>query len=546
MASSPPHGCLQKKHWWWLTNKKIADMYIKQARSLFVSKQDNNIASAINLLDSALAVSPTYEPALKLKATALLHLRRFNEVADMLQDYIPSMNMTSDDASSSSSDNNSQPLVRERVKLLSDSNDSVNGSEEAVKCFSVSDLKKKVVAGFVRNRNREHQWRYLILGQACCHLGLLEDAMALLQTGKRLASAAFRRESICWSDDSFAFTGETFTTSNHPHTTPHSENINNLLNHIKLLLRRKTAAIAAAEAGLHAESIRHFSKIINARRGTPPHFLADCYIRRAIAYRTTGRITESIADCNRTLALNPSCIEALTARAELFESIRCVHDSLHDYEHLKLIYNSILRDRKLPGPVWKQQRVSYNEVPNKLLTISTKIEKLKQRVANAKGETRNDVNDVDYYALFGVRRGCSRSELERSHLLLTIRYKPDKFLSFVERCEFVDAGDVELVKERARVSGLLLYRLIQRGYTSLMRIVLDEEALEKQRMKVKHVEVQQQCVEMVTMRSKNSDKIEKKDVFQGVFCRDLAVVGSLLCQTGFNHPIQVKYEGLSC
>ncbi|MFS7984648.1 hypothetical protein Hanom_Chr11g00988951 [Helianthus anomalus] len=77
-------------------------------------------------------------------------------------------------------------------------------------------------------------------------------------------------------------------------------------------------------------------------------------------------------------------------------------------------------------------------------------------------------------------------------------------------------------------------------------VVLDEEVLEKQRKKVKHDELQQQCVEMVTMTNMNSDHIEKKNAFQGAFCRDIAVVGSLLCQTGFNRPIQVKYDGLSC
>jgi len=50
----------------------------------------------------------------------------------------------------------------------------------------------------------EAQWRYLVLGQACFHLGLMEDAVVLLQTGRRLATAAFRRESVCLSEDSFS------------------------------------------------------------------------------------------------------------------------------------------------------------------------------------------------------------------------------------------------------------------------------------------------------------------------------------------------------
>lgn len=369
--------------------------------------------------------------------------------------------------------------------------------------------------------------------------------MALLQTGKRLASAAFRRESICWSDDSFTSTSDSFNISinNQPQTPPQadSESICNLLSHIKLLLRRKTAAIAAMEAGLYAESIRHFSKIVDGRRSAPQIFLADCYMHRAVAYQSSNRLAEAIADCNRTLALNPSCIEALTTRASLYKTIHCLTDSLHDLEHLRLVYNSIIRDRKLPGPAWKRQTISYHEIPGKLCSISTKINELKQKIASG------EIGNVDYYALIGLRRGCSRSELERSYLLLTLRHKPDKSTHFIDRCEFSDEVDIDSVKDRARMSSLLLYRLIQRGYTKLMKIILDEEACEKQRKKtsaalqqaIKHDEHQQ-------LLNKNRNHVEKKNAFQGVFCRDLAVVGSLLSQTGFNRPIQVKYEGLSC
>lgn len=420
-----------------------------------------------------------------------------------------------------------------------------------------------------------------MLGQACCHLGLMEDAMVLLQTGKRLATAAFRLESICWSDDSFSFrefplSGDVSAASNNNQsTTPPKteiESISHLLSHIKLLIRRKTAAIAALDAGLYSEAIRHFSKIVDGRRGAPQGFLAECYMYRASAYRSAGRIAEAIADCNKTLALDPSCIDALSTRAALFETIRCVPDSLHDLEHLKLLYNSILRDRKLPGPAWKRQNVHYREIPGKLCSLAAKIQELKQRVAS--GETGN----VDYYALIGLRRGCSRSELERAHLLLTLRHKPDKSSSFMERCEFADERDVDSVRDKAKMSALLLYRLIQKGYTSLMTTIMDEEAAEKQRKKaaaalqatqaheksVKAVEsslnkVSAAANEVVVLPPSNSSTVENNaprttnvttgvdaSVFQGVFCRDLAAVGNLLSQAGFNRPIPVKYEALSC
>ncbi|KAK8540977.1 hypothetical protein V6N13_061025 [Hibiscus sabdariffa] len=565
MAVSP---CLSgndhKKHWW-LTNRKLVDKYIKDAKCLIATQEEDEIASALNLLDKALALSPRFEIALELKARSLLFLRRFRDVVDMLQDYIPSLQMSSEDSGSVSSDNSSQQLLRERVKLLpsSDSSSYSSNPDPSFKCFSVSDLKKKLMAGLWKNDEKEGKWRYLVLGQACSHIGLMEDAMVLLQTGKRLASAALRRESICWSDDSFslhttmtpssdissaAATTLPSTPPQNPTSLAESENISQLLSHIKLLIRRRTAAIAALDAGLYSEAIRHFSKIVDGRRPAPQGFLAECYMHRAYAYKASGRIAESISDCNKTLALNPTCIEALDTRASLLETIRCLPDCLHDLEHLKLLYNSILRDRKLPGPAWKRHNVSYREIPGKLCALTTKIQQLKQRVAS--GETGN----VDYHALIGLRRGCSRSELERAHLLLCLRHKPDKATTFIDRCEFADERDLDSVKDRAKMSALLLYRLLQKGYSGVMSTIMDEEAAEKQRKKAAaalQAAIQVQQTQYCTSKSEpetspGSSTSSKTNVFQGVFCRDLAAVGNLLSQVGFNRPLQVKYEALSC
>lgn len=284
---------------------------------------------------------------------------------------------------------------------------------------------------------------------------------------------------------------------------------------------------------------------------------------RASAYRSAGRIAESIADCNRTLALDPSCIQALDTRASLLETIRCLPDCLHDLEHLKLLYNSILRDRKLPGPAWKRHNVRYREIPGKLCTLTTKIQELKRRVAS--GET----NNVDYYALIGLPRGCCRSELDRAHRLLCLRHKPDKAFNFIDRCELADERDLESVKEKAKMSSLLLYRLLQKGYTSIMGIIIDEEAVEKQRKKAAAaLQAANAAAESSKLESglsvseklvgnRNSCSVESKptlvsssipnsSVFQGVFCRDIAVVGNLLSQAAFTNPIPVKFEALSC
>ncbi|CAI8603718.1 unnamed protein product [Vicia faba] len=555
--TTPCLNTTEKKHWW-LTNRKIVEKYIKDARSLIATQEPNEIVSALTLLDAALAISPSSDQALELKARSLLYLRRFKDVANMLQDYIPSLKMANDDSGSVSSDGSSQQLSREGVKLLS-SSDSSDPDQSFFKCFSVSDLKKRVMAGLCKSSDNEGYWRYLILGKACCHLGLMEDALVLLQTGKRLTSAAFRRESVCWSDDSFSlwntpFPGDAISTTPPRSPLSESETVNQLIAHIKFLLRRRAAAIAAMDAGLHMEAIRHFSKIVDGRRGAPQGFLAECYMHRATAFCSAGRIADSIADCNRTLSLDPTCIQALEARASILETIRSYQDCLHDLEHLKLLYNTILRDRKLAGPLWKRHNVRYNEIPGKLCTLTAKIQQLKIKMAS--GETRN----VDYYALIGIRRGCGRPELHRAHLLLCLKHKPEKATCFIERCELADERDLESVKDRTRMASMLLYRLLQKGYSSVMNSIAEDENAEKEKQRKIALQLQETSANVHSvevLQQKSRDEMEEKfamsspsianpTVFQGVFCRDLSVVGNLLSQRFSSRSIPVKYEALSC
>ncbi|XP_010938305.2 uncharacterized protein [Elaeis guineensis] len=576
MSGSPSLSAEKKR--WWLSNRKIVDKYVRDARSLIATQEPSDVSAAVALLDAALALSPRLEVALELKARSLLFLRRYREVADMLQDYIPSYKVAPDSSSSSLGSSavdhsTSQTLSRERANLLSPDRERSDGGR-SFRCFSISDLKRKFLASLSKSCEKEDQWRYLVLGQACCHLGLMEDAMVLLQTGRRLASAAFRRESVCWSDDSFTFStaGAASSSANPPGppTAPpsESESASHLLTHIKLLLRRRAAALAALDAGIPAEAIRHFSKILDSRRGVPHAFAGACFIGRAAAYRAAGRLAEAIADCNRALALDLTSIPALRARADLFEAVRSLPDCLRDLDHLKLLYDSILRDRKLPGPPWRPHHdVRYRDVPASHRALNARIHQLRARVA------AGEVSDVDYYALIGVRRGCTRSELERAHLLLSLKHKPDKAGAFVDRLEFADDHrDLDAVRDQSRMSALILYRLLQKGYARIMAAVMDEEANEKQRAKeaataaaaaaaATAVAVQAAAATAGVLGSEKAkvdrvlgskgcgvrgEKSAAVSAFQGVFCRDLAVVGSLLSQVGLNRAIPVKYEALSC
>eukprot|EP00253_Pinus_taeda_P010943 PITA_10943 len=57
---------------------------------------------------------------------------------------------------------------------------------------------------------------------------------------------------------------------------------------------------------------------------------------------------------------------------------------------------------------------------------------------------------VDYYTLIGLKRGCTRADVEDAHMLLCPRHMPDKASQFVDRGEFVDERDIDTVKYQAQ------------------------------------------------------------------------------------------------
>jgi tetratricopeptide (TPR) repeat protein len=526
--------------------RQVVDRYLGEARAALAAAAqdtedaDDAAAAALGLVTVALEMSPRAEAALELRARALLALRRYRDVADMLCDYIPSCcakSCSADDATTASS--SSSCSSGSGADLLSPDHDRPDAGRFFC-CLDVSGLKRRLVATF--SSIHLHQWRYLVLGQACFHLGLMEDALVLLQTGRRLASAAFRRESVCWSEDRFPPPSNLLAPAN-----TRAESVSQLLAHVKLLLRRRAAAVAALDASLPGEAVRHFNKVLDTRRSVLPHpFATACLVGRAAAFRSAGRPADAIADCNRALALDPAYIPALRARADVLESVGALPDCLRDLDHLKLLYDAALRDGKLPGPCWRPQGgIRFAEIAGAHRTLTARIQQLRGRVA-AGG---------DYYALLGVRRGCTRSELERAHLVLTLKLKPERSVSFAERMELVDEHrDLEAVRDQARMSALFLYRMLQKGYSFIMSAVLEERGKDAAATAGPEEEEKEVVATVQGSATANGGNMPMATAatpplippFHGVFCRDMAVVGTLLSRGGFDRPIPVNCEAMSC
>lgn len=157
----------------------MIDKYLREARAILAVAPENGGSDAVvalGLVDAALELSPRMEAALELRARALLSLRRYKEVAEMLRDYIPSCgkSCSGDDTSSSSSasllSSGSGDLgTISRAKLLSperhrsdDAGEPGAGNVRSFRCFDISELKRRVLAGLSKNPNTDTQWRYVV------------------------------------------------------------------------------------------------------------------------------------------------------------------------------------------------------------------------------------------------------------------------------------------------------------------------------------------------------------------------------------------------
>ncbi|XP_044319293.1 uncharacterized protein [Triticum aestivum] len=98
---------------WRRGNRKVINGYIGEARAALAAAaardddggDDSAAAAALGLVGAVLEMSPRMEAALELRARALLALRPYHDVAEMLRDYIPSCarSCAGDDTATSSS-----------------------------------------------------------------------------------------------------------------------------------------------------------------------------------------------------------------------------------------------------------------------------------------------------------------------------------------------------------------------------------------------------------------------------------------------------------
>eukprot|EP00850_Spirogloea_muscicola_P022007 SM000272S10274 [mRNA] locus=s272:89071:91227:- [translate_table: standard] len=250
--------------------------------AIAVGSPDPVVASSpkVEQPEAEVAAAAAADPLLELKARGLLRLRRYGDVLALLATY------------------------------------HLDGPGSAVAAATAEPAPG--AAGIAAGP--ASAWPHVVLGQAFFHLGRLPEALQHLRLAKRVFGSLARGLSESAGDDGF----ETFESAeaavNHGAWT-HRDLGCQLLATTKVLVRRIAAGDAARTAGYPAEAARHYSKVLDGRKGAPQAVVVDLYMRRAACYRALGRPAAAIADCSRAAALDAAHGGALCARAALWESL---------------------------------------------------------------------------------------------------------------------------------------------------------------------------------------------------------------------------------
>ncbi|KAF4373662.1 hypothetical protein F8388_025356 [Cannabis sativa] len=255
--------------------QKVADC-IGQSTKLLEQKNPDAALSALEIISQALSISLYSEKLLKMKAEALIVLKRHEEAIQLCE------------------------------KSLS----------FAEKNFSSGvSLVANLYGSVGEHHSFERIWRWCLISKSYFYLGRLEAALPILDKLKQIGSV---------EDESAKKELESSTL---------------LAATIRDLLHQKNAGNEAFKSGKYSEAVEHYtialSSNVESRR-----FAAICFCNRAAAHQALGQIADAIADCSLAIALDGNYAKAVSRRATLHEMIRDYSQAATDLQRLISILES--------------------------------------------------------------------------------------------------------------------------------------------------------------------------------------------------------------
>ncbi|CAI5470579.1 unnamed protein product [Closterium sp. Yama58-4] len=332
----------------WLRRKdseEIAKELIVRAKASLRGATPADVAAGVAQLSAAVDRAPWLAGSLQeIRARALMRLQRYEEVVAVLAEYLPDLSTVHNAMHYSEFVGGYRRWCREESALMR-----LQRYEELVAVLAdyqpdFSSVHNAMHYTEDENKSATDMWQCLLLGQATYHLGWLDEALVLLRRAKRLSQAVARKESALMDEDQFPVFDASHPAATAPLSASSSagETLNRLILVIRFLLWRRSAGDAAFAAGLYLEAVRHYSKVLESKKGIPQSLAASLFLRRAAAFQASSRIADAIADCSRASALEPHRADALWCRACLYQSVGCFQEASQDLERLLSFYQELL------------------------------------------------------------------------------------------------------------------------------------------------------------------------------------------------------------
>ncbi|XP_057955662.1 uncharacterized protein LOC131149321 isoform X2 [Malania oleifera] len=156
---------------------------------------------------------------------------------------------------------------------------------------------------------------------------------------------------------------------------------------VRELLRQKVLGNKAFQLGSHAEAVEHYTAALSCNIESRP-FAAICFCNRAAAYQALGQITDAIADCSLSIAINGNYPKAISRRATLFEMIRDYEQAASDLQRLVSLLTKQV-----------EEKANHSGPSDKLTSCVNDLRQAQLRLSSVEEAARKEI-PLDMYLIF--------------------------------------------------------------------------------------------------------------------------------------------------
>ncbi|XP_019426030.1 PREDICTED: uncharacterized protein LOC109334616 isoform X1 [Lupinus angustifolius] len=264
--------------------QKVAEC-ISSAAELLKKRTSDAAGTALELLTTALSISPSSEKMLQMKAEALYLLQKYDAAIQLCE--------------------SSQHLAEKNFVSLPNSGSSSN--------ISMRD-----------NYSSVNLWRWSLISKCYFHLGKLEASLKVLEKLQQVVSVNDR----CVIGN----VGDPLS----------------LAATIRELLDHKNAGNENFKLGKYKEAVENYTVALSSNIKSRP-FAAICFCNRAAAHQALGQIADSIADCSMAMAISRNYAKAISRRATLHEKVRDYEQAACDLRKLISVFESQSDEKAKPS-----------------------------------------------------------------------------------------------------------------------------------------------------------------------------------------------------